>query len=381
MKQNFHNIIVIALCTASFLFMQSAYAAPKTIILKPKSANPKNNDNPGGYYSDDGPHDDAPIIDLLSIQDPEPKWEILNPYANRPYTVMGNTFFPMKADEYYKASGHASWYGKKFQGRKTASGEIYDMYALSAAHPTLPIPSFAKITNLSNNETVVVRVNDRGPFFPNRLIDVSYAAALKLGLMDQGGGQVEVERIFPSTPIPDNLAKNIKKPGTDEMALANLRRWGDLTEVTQIPETAAEISDKTKDAETSKRVVEISAVKEFSGSLDNSAKQEKSVKVINPSKAPIATATKSVGVSNKKKSPQFFIQVAALKNHNNAKNLVEQTLNQLNWESERGVIKEEQGLYKVRFGPYDNRLKAQEDASRFAEAIKMKPIVIANGHL
>jgi rare lipoprotein A len=109
----------------------------------------------------------------------------------------------------YKARGNASWYGRKFQGQKTSSGEPYDMYAMTAAHPILPIPSYARVTSLRNNKSVVVRINDRGPFYSGRIIDLSYAAAHKLGIAAQGSGMVEVQSVLPGT---ETLVAQAPKP-------------------------------------------------------------------------------------------------------------------------------------------------------------------------
>jgi len=153
-----------------------------------------------GYYLDDGPGDNPPS-NLDSIPDAQPRVEPLNKYANRPYTVLGKNYVPETRFVPYKSRGIASWYGRKFQGQRTSSGELYDMYAMSAAHPILPIPSYARVTNLRNNKSVVVRVNDRGPFYNGRIIDLSYAAAYKLGIAAQGSGMVEVESVQPGTEI------------------------------------------------------------------------------------------------------------------------------------------------------------------------------------
>lgn len=149
---------------------------------------------PGGYYLDDGP-EEKPPAGLQNVPDAQPKYEALHKYANKPYSVLGQTYIPLAEGEPYKARGRASWYGKKFHGLKTASGEIYDMYAMTAAHPVLPIPSYVRVTHLNNGKSVVVRVNDRGPFLNNRIIDLSYTAAYKLGLLQAGSGPVEVEKI------------------------------------------------------------------------------------------------------------------------------------------------------------------------------------------
>lgn len=152
----------------------------------------------GGYLADDGPPRQP--VDVASIPDPVPVDEPELPRANQPYVVEGQTVVPERGKRAYSARGVASWYGKRFHGRKTASGERYDMYALSAAHRTLPIPSYARVTNLANGKSVVVRVNDRGPFHRKRLIDLSWAAAAKLGFTDHGEAQVLVERVLPGEP-------------------------------------------------------------------------------------------------------------------------------------------------------------------------------------
>ena len=151
----------------------------------------------GKYYADDGPPDVVPD-GLDKLPDAVPRDEPFHRFANRPYTVFGETYVPVADKQKTKQRGMASWYGRKFQGQKTASGEPYDMFAMTAAHKTLPIPSYAKVTNLRNGLSVVVRINDRGPFHANRIIDLSYAAAAKIGLAAKGSGMVEVERVFPA---------------------------------------------------------------------------------------------------------------------------------------------------------------------------------------
>jgi rare lipoprotein A len=150
----------------------------------------------GGYYKDDGPGGPPPV-DLDRLADAKPRREPLNPGANTPYTALGRKYVPYTALQPYRARGVASWYGRKFQGRRTASGERYDMYAMTGAHTVLPIPSYARVTNLANGRSVVVRINDRGPFHADRIIDLSYAAAYKLGYVNAGSAKVEVEAILP----------------------------------------------------------------------------------------------------------------------------------------------------------------------------------------
>jgi rare lipoprotein A len=153
---------------------------------------------PGGYYLDDGPGDNPPA-DLDSIPEPVPRTEPINNYTSRPYTVLGRTYAPHAQLAPYKERGIATWYGKRYHGQKTSSGEVYDMYAFSAAHTLLPLPSYARVTNVANGKSVVVRVNDRGPFHGDRLIDLSYAAAHRIGIVGQGSAMVEVETLIPGS--------------------------------------------------------------------------------------------------------------------------------------------------------------------------------------
>jgi rare lipoprotein A len=148
------------------------------------------------YYKDDGPGE-SPPANLDAIPDAVPRLEPLNRFANRPYTVLGKDYVPATSLRPYKERGIASWYGRKFHGQKTSNGETYDMYAMTAAHPTLPLPSYARVTNVATGKSVVVRVNDRGPFLHDRVIDLSYAAANRIGTAAKGSGEVIVEAIIP----------------------------------------------------------------------------------------------------------------------------------------------------------------------------------------
>ncbi|HEC12642.1 MAG TPA: septal ring lytic transglycosylase RlpA family protein [Acidiferrobacteraceae bacterium] len=148
----------------------------------------------GGYYEGDGPPKRS-NVDIDAIPDARPTGEGLSRYGNKTYSVNGKTYHPIRSARHYKERGVASWYGKKFHGRRTSNGEVYDMYRMSAAHRTLPLPSFLRVTNLANARSVVVRVNDRGPFYDNRLIDLSYAAAHRIGVLATGTALVELQGV------------------------------------------------------------------------------------------------------------------------------------------------------------------------------------------
>ena len=197
----------------------------------------------GGYYKDDGPGDRRLPDNPDAIPDAVPVNEPLLTSANRPYTVMGQTYIPESNQSAYRARGKASWYGKKFHGKRTASGEAYDMYEMTAAHPTLPIPSYARITNTSNGRSVVVRINDRGPFHSSRLIDLSYAAAYKLGYAGNGSAEVVVERVragdVEPTDSPVRLA-NVN-PRDDSVRVMNASLTAPMSgiaDVARVPQPA-----------------------------------------------------------------------------------------------------------------------------------------------
>jgi rare lipoprotein A len=193
-----HLCLSVFICGFAML-LTSCGSAPR----KAEPASPTAPTFGGKYYKDDGPPDSIPP-NIAEIPDAVPRDEPFHRFANRPYTVFGQTYVPVVNKQPGRERGLASWYGRKFHGQKTASGEVYDMFGMSAAHKTLPLPSYVKVTNVKNGRSVVVRVNDRGPFHPDRIIDLSYAAAEKLGIARAGSALVEVERVIPGageTPL------------------------------------------------------------------------------------------------------------------------------------------------------------------------------------
>jgi rare lipoprotein A len=174
---------------------QPAPAAPETSLSQAERYR---------QAKDDGPRE---AFDVTTIEEPEPKNEPPARYGNRsPYNVLGRTYQVLPTSRGYVERGISSWYGNKFHGYMTSSFEPYDMYKFTAAHKSLPLPSWARVTNLENGKSVVVRVNDRGPFHDNRLIDLSYAAAVKIGVWPKGTGLVEVRALTPGEVEPDARA-------------------------------------------------------------------------------------------------------------------------------------------------------------------------------
>ena len=218
-----------------FLLTVLCLAGCQTNNIEKNSEDPvTDSKSKGAYYLDDGPEEVIPE-NLSSIPNAIPKKEPLNKFSNRPYKVFGKTYYPMTSLKPYTATGYATWYGKKYHGNKTSIGEVYDMYKMTAAHKTLPLPCYVKVTNLKNDKTVIVRVNDRGPFVKDRIIDLSYAAANRLEIIEKGSELVKVELIdldekvkvskinkqiyiqaglFSDEKNANNLINKIKKLGT-----------------------------------------------------------------------------------------------------------------------------------------------------------------------
>ena len=274
---------------------------------------------PGGYYLDDGPGDNPPS-NIDGIPDAVPRNEILLARANRPYSALGKRYVPMTEYKPYKDRGLASWYGKRYHGRKTSSGEIYDMYGMTGAHTTLPLPSYVRVTNVANGRSVVVRINDRGPFHDDRLIDLSYAAAYKLRLVENGSGMVEVEAIDANNSAMFKPVASSPKSGSAKTVTTQVEP------PPPVPQPAT---------------------------IDAPAQQ-------------LAPAAASGD----------FVQVGALKHKANAESLIDR----LKKQSLAGNVPVEswynEGTYRVRLGPFTNRQEAEQAAESIRRALKTSTILI-----
>ena len=190
-----NNVIRVAAFAALTLMLALTGCGTTPKKTDPHKQSSASTAKSGAYYLDDGPGENPPP-NLDAIPNAVPKTEKLHSGANRTYTVFGKTYVPNVSNEPFRQQGVASWYGRKFHGQKTSIGETSDMYAMTAAHPTLPLPCFVRVTNPANGKSVVVRVNDRGPFHSDRIIDLSYTAAAKLDYARRGSAMVIVERVF-----------------------------------------------------------------------------------------------------------------------------------------------------------------------------------------
>ncbi len=204
----------VAILVLATLLLAACGSAPRKADMRDSAAPVEDHmvggqSSSGGYLAGDGPGANVPA-NIDATPDAVPKSEPLHRYANRPYVALGKTYTPLTVAGNFKERGIASWYGKKFHGQRTSSGETYDMYGMTAAHPTLPIPSYARVTNLATQKSVVVRVNDRGPFLHQRVMDLSYTAAHKLGIVGNGSSEVEIESLMPSATTAAITADSVQ---------------------------------------------------------------------------------------------------------------------------------------------------------------------------
>ncbi|WP_397474651.1 septal ring lytic transglycosylase RlpA family protein [Pusillimonas sp.] len=315
----------------------------------------------GGYYKDDGPGANIPA-NILNTPDAVPRIESYAPANMRPYRVLGRNYVPITSGKPFRQTGVASWYGKKFHGRKTANGETYDMYAMSAAHPTLPLPSYARVTRPDTGKTVVVRINDRGPFHSGRVIDLSYTAAAKLGLIGSGSGKVVVEAIT-HTEIAQAQA------GKTHTALAN--QGSGLT--TQPNQPAPAESSETMAVDLNNAVAvklendTTNVVPDALAVLDGQAGTPVFTTQAAYDASPNDTATPAPTLEDDGNSG-IFLQFGAFSGQVNAESLADQLNKQIALvESRRAQVIASSDLYRVRIGPYSSRTEAVNAALRIQE--------------
>jgi rare lipoprotein A len=194
-------IAAIVMVWLSGCFHHAPTRSSNPSTYSPPSTSKKSQPQPGRYADENDSTPSGPPPDLSKIPEPVPKNEPKSQYGNKsPYDVLGETYKVLPSCGGYVERGLASWYGNKFHGYMTSNFEKYDMYAYTAANKVLPLPCYVRVTNLENGKSAIVRVNDRGPFAPNRIVDLSYVAAVKLGVWPKGTAMVEVRSIDPDHP-------------------------------------------------------------------------------------------------------------------------------------------------------------------------------------
>lgn len=321
----------------------NASKAPAVKNVPPVTSNDTNSTTAkpgtGGYYLDDGPGENAPA-NIDSIPDAKLKTEAPLGRANNPYSALGQKYTPLTKYVPYKKQGIASWYGKRFHGKKTSNGEIYDMYAMTGAHTTLPLPSYVKVTNPANGRSVIVRINDRGPFKHSRLIDLSYAAAYKLRLISKGSGLVEVEAIDTS---PETMLKISNNPGSVNSTVTT--QGAALAE-----NTALQTTQDTGITNT------------------NFEKKSSDTKIDTITIYPETAINSNI-------SSGYYVQAGAFKYENNGE-LLQKKIQGLALAENVGLANVyNNGLYRVKLGPYTSRSEADASASNIRKQLNTSAIV------
>jgi len=303
--------LVRRISIVAVLALAACTTAPKKEPPPSQPATPESK-----YYKDDGPGE-SPPAGLDAMPDAIPRIEPLHRFANRPYTVFGREYVPATSLRPYKERGVASWYGRKFHGEKTSTGEIYDMYAMTAAHPTLPLPSYARVTSVATGKSVIVRVNDRGPFLHSRVIDLSFAAATKIGIVQKGSGEVEVESIIPLE--------------TTTVAAA-----------APLPPVASAPAAPTISAGT-------------------------------PTAAPPAEPPSTIPVAATESG--FVVQLGAFASNANAENFLAHVATPISQVGVQPRIRQVGGLFRVFVGPYASRDDAKRTADRLRDALGLDSMI------
>ncbi len=278
----------------------------------------------------DGP-EARPPADLAKVPDAEPRVEpIRSGGPNKPYEALGREYVPITDDRPFVERGLASWYGRKFQGRRTASGELYNMYEMTAAHPTLPIPSYARVRNPANGREVIVRVNDRGPFHAGRIVDLSYTAALKLDVL-RGVAPVELDRITHA-----EIRAGAWRRARPETLLASA--------ATETPMPASPVAPPPA-AEATRPV------------------------------APAGT-TEPVRRAYTPSAQGYWVQLGAFRERSGAEAFQRRIAVELDWLAPLMAIFNESSVHRLQAGPYASRDDAGTASQRIRQTLQLVPVIV-----
>lgn len=342
----------------------------------------------GGYFQDDGPPSGFfANSDFSNLPDAVPKYEAPHRGANKPYVVGGKRYVPITGDQPMTQRGTASWYGKKFHGKKTSTGETYNMYAMTAAHKTMELPSYAKVTNLKNGRSVIVRVNDRGPFVDNRIIDLSYAAASKLGYVKNGTASVKVERIRMAD------IKNGKLPASsgglirliDDSKIAE--NSADIAAIASVIGTAASVAKVIKDKRDERKqtqtvteptqantiVIESSPTTSFT--LDDSPEDlQGAVNLTEAAKNDmVSTEVDLTSVADTPSTGSWNIQAGAFGSETNARNYAQTIEAQV---GQPVTVRQDGNLFRVVIGEFSSKDEASDQATKLGEMLGKKLVPV-----
>ena len=341
----------------------AALAACTSAPKHPPAASPTRTEAAAPIAGKDGPPLDR-SVDPLQVPDAEPRIEpIRTGGPNKPYEVAGQTYVPAAADVPVVERGLASWYGRLFHGRRTASGEVYNMNAMTAAHRTMPIPSYARVRNPANGREVIVRVNDRGPFVAGRVMDLSYAAAAKLGVQN-GVAPVEIERI-----THEQIRAGLTGRSSEPALAANAAPRAAVAQVAAPAPARAPASTSAPSAVATPVPPPMA---------------EATVAELPPVPAPAAQAPvpqPPITVGERARAltaaaAGFWLQLGAFAKGDGAYGFQKRVAAELDWLSPLLTVFSEGGMHRLQAGPYPNREQAREAAERVRTALQLVPVVV-----
>ncbi|MET3913621.1 rare lipoprotein A [Variovorax sp. OAS795] len=328
----------------------AACALAAAVLLAGCASGPRGSGASGGR---DGAGSNIPA-DLDRVPDAEPRVEPIRNGGgtSKPYTVLGRAYQPITDDRPFRESGIASWYGRKFHSASTASGEPYDMYAMTAAHKTLPLPSYVRVRNPANGREVIVRVNDRGPFVDGRVIDLSYTAALKLDLL-RGVAPVEIERI---TNEDIRTGAWRRDSGT---AYASTMPVAPQTAMAPAAPPTTPTAQPAPDAPSPRPAIEVAELPPMA-----------------PANPPASAARSTASPSFAAATAGFWVQLGAFRERDGAENLMSEAARGLPTLAPQLRVFSEAGTHRLQAGPFPSRSAAGEAVAQLRESLRIAPMVV-----
>jgi rare lipoprotein A len=308
----------------------------------------------GAGIGRDGP-DANPPAGLSQVPDAEPRIEAIRSSGgtSKPYVVLGRSYVPITDDRPWRETGLASWYGRKFHNQSTASGEPYDMYAMTAAHKTLPLPSYVRVRNPANGREAIVRVNDRGPFHDDRIIDLSYTAALKLDLL-RGVAPVEIERIT-----------------NDEIRAGNWRRGDAGTTALAFASPAAPTPRASAAPASDSVAVPAALASPVVATPSAEVRELAALPPLTPEAAPEAPTA-----SAKSPASGFWVQLGAFSQRDGVDRFQQQVARSLPALAPALNVFAERGTYRLQAGPYASRELARDMAEQVRNGLQLAPMIV-----
>ena len=329
--------------------------------------------------------DTPPPGDPLRVPDAEPKLEAIRSGGpNKPYDVLGKSYVPITQDAMYSEQGVASWYGPRFHGKRTASGEVYNMYAMTAAHPTLPIPSYARVRNPANGREVVVRVNDRGPFHAGRIVDLSYTAAAKLDLL-RGVGPVELQRIT----FDDIRTGAWRRDGDAAPAARFAGSVGAAAPVVasapvtraSMPASAAPASlapmALARPAGPAAPTAPVAIAEPLAVLATTPVAPEPAPPLpAGPASPPERVADAPLGRAYTVPARGFWVQLGAFRARDGAESFHQRVVVEMDWISPLLAVFVDAAVFRLQAGPYPSRDEARGVAERVRDGLKLVPMIV-----